>query len=366
MENGVKKSRLKAIDYFCGVGGMTHGLRQAGIEVMAGIDNDATCRETYEANNPHSEFIEADIRTLSERELSTRINIKKGDDSLLFVCCTPCQYWTRINTNKSRSLEGRFLLQEFQRFVSWFQPGHLLIENVPGLLTSRKERTLQRFHDFLYSKSYVFDDRVVNANHYGVPQNRKRYLLIATRVSDSICLPEGDPHERPVVRDFIGVHNGFPSIKDGHTDPTDFIHVTASLSKKNRVRIRKTPEDGGTRMSWKDDPELQIDAYREKDNIFSDVYGRMFWDRPAPTITTRFNSLSNGRFGHPEEPRAISLREGATLQTFPKTYAFRGPNKASIAKQIGNAVPPEIARRLGKSILRSWSDAIISSQSPSR
>ena len=140
-----------------------------------------------------------------------------------------------------------------------------------------------------------------------------------------------------------------------------FIHTTASLSKKNRMRIKKTHNDGGTRLSWKNDPELQIDAYRGKDNIFKDVYGRMFWDKPAPTITTRFNSFSNGRFGHPEEPRAISLREGATLQTFPKTYIFKSPNQASIARLIGNAVPPELAKRIGTTIIRSYNNAIISS-----
>ena len=114
-------------------------------------------------------------------------------------------------------------------------------------------------------------------------------------------------------------------------------------------------------MSWKDDPKLQINAYSGKDNIFKDVYGRMFWDKPAPTITTRFNSLSNGRFGHPEEPRAISLREGAILQSFPRTYVFKGPNEASITRQIGNAVPPELAKRIGLIITGNYNNAIISS-----
>ena len=124
--------------------------------------------------------------------------------------------------------------------------------------------------------------------------------------------------------------------------------------------------DGGNRLSWKDDPELQIGAYRGRDNIFKDVYGRMFRDKPAPTITTRFNSLSNGRFGHPKEPRALSLREGATLQTFPKTYIFKeSNNNASIAKHIGNAVPPELAKRIGVTIMNNWKNAFIQSQSKS-
>jgi DNA (cytosine-5)-methyltransferase 1 len=213
----------------------------------------------------------------------------------------------------------------------------------------------------LDSESYVYDHGIINSNHYGVPQNRKRYLLNATWLSDTIQLPEAEYDRSQTVRNYIGVHNGFPSVEDGHKDKTDFIHTTAFLSDKNKKRIRKTPKDGGTRLSWKDDPELQIDAYRCKDNIFRDVYGRMFWNKPAPTITTRFNSLSNGRFGHPEEPRAISLREGAILQTFSKTHVFKGSNEAAIAKLIGNAVPPELAKRIGITIIRSWENAVISS-----
>jgi DNA (cytosine-5)-methyltransferase 1 len=137
------------------------------------------------------------------------------------------------------------------------------------------------------------------------------------------------------------------------------MHTTAFLSDKNKKRIRKTPKDGGTRLSWKDHSELQIDAYRCKDNIFRDVYGRMFWNKPAPTITTRFNSLSNGRFGHPEEDRALSLREGATLQTFPKTYRFRGKQESINARLIGNAVPPDLAKRIGNKIKENWENANI-------
>ncbi len=361
MEKNIEKYKLKAIDFFCGTGGMTYGMSQAGIDVLAGIDIDPNCKETYESNNPNSKFIKKDIHKLSEKELIGLTGIKKNDDSLVFICCSPCQYWTNINTDKKNSLKSKGLLKEFQCFVSWFKPGYLVIENVPGLLKNKKEKILSEFLGFLEKESYVYDHRIVNANHYGVPQHRKRYLLIATKVSDNIRIPEGEHDEGLTLRNYIGVHNGFPAVEDGHKDKTEFMHSTAFLSEKNKKRIRKTPKNGGTRMSWKDDPELQINAYRGKDNIFKDVYGRMFWDKPAPTITTRFNSLSNGRFGHPEEPRAISLREGATLQTFPITYIFKGSNEASIARQIGNAVPPELAKRIGLIILGSYKNAIISS-----
>jgi DNA (cytosine-5)-methyltransferase 1 len=175
-------------------------------------------------------------------------------------------------------------------------------------------------------------------------------VIIASRVRE-VSFPE-KTKEIKTVRDFIGVYNGFPKIPAGHKSMTGFLHTSAHLSPKNLKRIESTPIDGGTRSSWKDNDDLQLNTYQGKDKDFKDVYGRMFWDKPAPTITTRFNSLSNGRFGHPEENRAISLREGAVLQTFPKSYIFRGRSEAVIAKHIGNAVPPELAKRIGLHILK--------------
>ncbi|MCP5052156.1 MAG: DNA cytosine methyltransferase, partial [bacterium] len=191
----------------------------------------------------------------------------------------------------------------------------------------------------------------------GVPQNRKRFILIASRVLENVSIPKSHPDPSLVLKNFIGVENGFKEIKAGHTDTSDFLHTSASLSEKNIRRLEITPPDGGTRYAWKDDPHLQINAYKGKDDIFRDVYGRLFWDKPAPTITTKFIRTSNGRFSHPIEHRALSLREGATLQTFPKDYIFEGHNVGSIAKQIGNAVPPELAKRVGESILENYINA---------
>lgn len=349
-----EKNELKAVDFFCGAGGMTYGMSLAGIKVLAGIDNDPNCKETYETNNFGSKYIERDIHKYSVKELAKEIGIVKNDDSLIFIGCSPCQYWTRINTEKDKSLETKDLLREFQRFVKWFKPGYVVVENVPRFLKYKDENVLGDFIVFLEKESYKCDPAIVNANLYGIPQNRKRFLLIATRVSDHIQIPKGEPDDKLIVKNFIGTHKGFPAIEAGHRDETDFIHTSANLSENNKKRIRKTKKDGGDRYGWKDDPELQIDAYKGKDDYFRDVYGRMSWDKPAPTITTKFHSLSNGRFGHPEEDRAISLREGATLQTFPLNYVFKGPSIASISRQIGNAVPPELARRIGAYIIKNW------------
>lgn len=350
------RDRFKAVDFFCGAGGMTWGMSQADIEVIAGIDNDPNCRETYEENNPKSKFIETDIHDLSEKKLAELTGIEKDDDSLLFIGCSPCQYWTKINTSKENNKKSKNLLREFQRFVSWFRPGYLVIENVPGLFNKRKGNILSKFLKFLDRNSYFYDHRIINANHYGVPQSRRRYLLVATRVGNEIMLPKGNIDDTLVVRNFIGVKNGFKAVGDGHKDKTDFIHTVMRLSDKNKKRIRMTSKDGGTRLIWKDNPELQLNTYSGRDSHFRNVYGRMFWDKPGPTITTRFNSLSNGRFGHPEEHRAMSLREGATLQTFPKSYIFKGSSESSIAKQIGNAVPPELARHIGETLIENWEE----------
>ena len=351
------KSELKAIDFFCGAGGMTNGMIQAGINVLAGIDIASDCKETYEQNND-SKFIEADINKYTPEQLAEATGIEQNDDSLIFIGCSPCQYWTKIQTDKTKSKMTRNLLDQFRVFVYHFKPGYIVIENVPGLYTSKENRVLNEFKEFLDNSGYVYDDDLIYAHKHGVPQHRKRYLLVASRLSDKISLPEKEDNDKLTVEHFIGEKNGFKKIPANQTDDSDFIHTSAGLSEKNLKRIMLTTPNGGTRDCWKDNPELQIDAYKNKDHIFRDVYGRMWWNKPAPTITTRFNSLSNGRFGHPEEHRAISLREGATLQTFPKEYIFKGSNNASIARMIGNAVPPELARRVGRMLIENCNSNI--------
>ncbi len=361
MKKRLNKTKLKTIDFFCGAGGMTFGLSQAGIDVLAGIDNDTSCKETYEINNPGSKFIEVDIHDLSEEQLAELTGIEKNDASLIFIGCSPCQYWTKINTDKNKAKQTKNLLGEFQRFVAYFRPGYVVIENVPGLFTNKKENVLSDFLTFLDNERYSYDHDLIDAYHYGVPQTRKRYLLMASRIAREITLPEEETDDSLIVRNFIGTHNGFDQIEAGTRDDTDFIHTTAALSEKNKRRLSLTPKDGGTRICWKDDQELQIPAYEGKDNLFRNVYGRIFWDKPGPTITTKFHSLSNGRFGHPDEDRALSLREGATLQTFPETYKFKAQGILAKARHIGNAVPPELAKRIGNTITRSWENAVISS-----
>lgn len=330
---------------------MSLGLMQAGINVLGGIDNAAHCRKTYEENICGAKFIKRNVHRMSAPELARRLNLKRNDSSLIFAGCSPCQFWSKIRTDKTKAKETAFLLGQFQKFIRYFRPGFVVIENVPGLYTQKGQTLLPDFKQFLKRLNYVWDDGVINANHFGVPQHRLRYLLIATRLAEKICLPKANPDSTLTVGAFLGIKNGFEKIEAGHRDSSNFMHTASALSEDNLKRIRLTKHSGGGREAWRNDPELQIPAYEGRDEIFRDVYARMYWERPSPTITTRFNSFSNGRFGHPEEDRAISLREGATLQTFPKDFIFHGSNASKLARQIGNAVPPELAKRIGHHLL---------------
>lgn len=340
--------KFKAIDFFCGGGGMTCGLRQAGIDVIAGVDIDNNAKETYEINNPGSTFVEANIRELQEDYFEKQFSVQKNDDRLILIGCSPCQFYSLINTSKEKSEESKDLLLEFQRFVRYYNPGYVMVENVPGIITN-KHSVLPEFLDFLEESGYIYIEmKIIDMSYYGVPQNRRRFSLIASRVKP-VSLPQKDS-KQAILKDYIGEANGFVSIGSGHKDQSSWNHTTARLSEINLERLAKTRKDGGDRLAWKDDPKLQLKCFIGKDTCFKDTYGRMWWNRPAPTITTKFYSISNGRFAHPEEHRAISIREGAVLQTFPKDYIFKTNSIAAAAKIIGNAVPCEYARRLGEII----------------
>lgn len=351
MRKKIKKN-LKAIDFFCSGGGMSFGLQEAGIDIIAGIDFDPDCEETYKANIKKTKYILADVEELNEKDLSKAVKIKKNDDNLIFVGCSPCQYWTIIRTNKNKSQKSKNLLHEFHRFVKYYNPGYVIVENVPGILNKHRESGLDKFVKELKEQGYAVHFKIINLNQYGIPESRKRFSLVANRVHNKNIFPKPN-NSCPTVRDFIGKKNGFPKISAGHRDNTNFMHTAAGLSKKNIERLKLTPKNGGTRLAWAN-TNLQINAYKKKNAkiSFKDTYGRMSWDKPSPTITTKFFSISNGRFAHPEENRAISLREGATLQTFPKTYKFIGTSTAAIAKMVGNAVPPLYAKQIGEIIIK--------------
>ena len=337
---------MKAIDFFCSAGGVTCGFKQAGINVLGGIDIDPACKETYELNN-NAKYLCEDVSHLPKQAVGKFFKIRRNQRDLVFVGCSPCQYYSNIKTDKTKSEGTRLLLADFQEFVAYYRPGYVFIENVPGL-DKKPNSPLAKFKEFLIENNYVFDEAVINAKYFSVPQNRRRYVLIATRLKKKINLPRENRDGIRTVFQTIGDYNTFQPIPAGHIDQTEFIHSSADLEDINMQRILSTPHNGGDRRNWP--IELMPDCYENHDG-HTDVYGRMYWERPSPTITTRFVSYSNGRYGHPEQDRAISLREGASLQSFPVDYIFRSESQGTIAKMIGNAVPPLLAKAIGTTLI---------------
>ncbi len=346
-----KNNKLKCVDFFCGGGGMSQGLSRAGIRILGALDNDPDCRETYEANHLTARFIEDDITKMTLDTLSEKFGIKKNDDKLIFVGCSPCQYWSVItgrtdSERKNKSHASRNLLGYFRHFVEYYRPGYVLVENVKGIKRNPEDSGLNALLGFFDSTGYHYKSGILEACWFGVPQTRSRYVLIASRVAQ-VSLPE-KKKKRAIVMDAIG---GLPTIKAGGKPPhNDLLHRSSSLSDKNIARLKLTPA-GGHREHWAN-KELLIPAYKDKPvSFFRENYGRMAWDKPAPTITTKFFAIGCGKFGHPKQNRAISLREGALLQTFPKRYKFKTKSIGATAKLIGNAVPPKLAFHIGKSLV---------------
>ena len=337
---------MKAYDFFCGAGGLTRGLLDAGIEVIAGFDCDGRCQSTYEHNNPGVRFVQADIREIELNHPVLKDRPGRYDD-VLFAGCAPCQPFSSQHKQDGRRHDAT-LLGEFGRLVEAVLPRYVLIENVPGIARVGGFSTYRRFLRMLDANDYGYDDRVLDAKHYGVPQNRRRLLVLATRHRQPLLpKPKFGKRLRPfrTVRQAI---SHFPVIAAGECHPEVPNHVAASVTKRNMERLRLTPHDGGDRRSW---PEhLWLKCHRGDYKGHTDVYGRMHWDCPAPALTGRCHSISNGRYGHPNQDRAISLREAAVLQSFPDGYEFFGSTK-HIAMQIGNAVPVRLAEQIGKHLL---------------
>lgn len=352
---------MKAIDFFCGGGGMTCGLRQAGIDVIAGVDFDIDAKETYETNNRGAKFVYADVNKLETDYFEREMDVHRNDDELILAGCSPCQFYSIIRSSKEKSKASKDLLLQFQRFIEYYNPGYVLVENVPGIITN-KESVLPQFLEFLENHGYGAPNsrtckyEVINMSDFGVPQNRRRFSLIANRLGREVRLPEKSAHKR-TVRDAIGNNERFAPIEAGHRDENKRRnHSAINMSPLNLERLSRTPHNGGSRLAWSDDERLQLNCYKGKDKSFCDVYGRIHWDLPSPTITTKFLSISNGRFGHPEQNRGLSVREGAALQSFPMGYVFKTESLGTAAKLIGNAVPPKYARKLGEVILDTFNE----------
>lgn len=335
---------IDVVDFFCGCGGTSAGLREAGMNILAGVDLNSEAGKTYTHNFPEAKFFLEDISNFPTYNLGQIID-KTRKRPLLFSACAPCQPYTKQKTTKRQSDSRLNLLDEFHRFVSVFRPDYILIENVPGLQKIRAdEGALGRFLRLLDKHRYLYDVTVLRSQDYGVPQRRRRLVLVASLVGD-ISVPEpthGLGRENETYENVWNWIGDLPAISAGEKHPSVKNHQSAKLSDLNLTRINATPE-GGSRLDWP--KELMLNCHKTYSG-HTDVYGRLHKDRPATAMTTRCISLSNGRYGHPTQSRAISVREAARLQTFGDDFEFFGSIN-SMATQIGNAVPVRLANVIG-------------------
>ena len=339
---------IQAVDLFCGIGGLSYGLQQAGLNVIAGFDLDETCRYTYEYNN-HIPFYQQNIRNMTGDEI---LNCYEPNVTKVLVGCAPCQPFSQMSIKRGEQNihedEKYNLLLEFGRMIQHVQPTIVSMENVPKI---RNTDIFQEFLTILEKEGYFTDGgNVVYCPDYGIPQNRHRFVLLASRLGKITLIPPTHNRKDVTVRPFI---EHLPPVEAGKICPTDPMHRTARLSDKNLKRIRASVP-GGT---WKDWPEeLRCKCHRQDSGqTYTSVYGRMSWDKIGPTMTTQFFCYGTGRYGHPEQDRALTLREGALLQTFPKEYQFFPPDTKDycmrdIARHIGNAVPVRLGEIIGLSI----------------
>lgn len=346
--NSDLQSNIKVIDLFCGIGGLTHGLISEGLEVIAGIDNDESCKYGFEHNNK-SKFILEDIQDISANDLANLVGENENVVTVL-VGCAPCQPYSKLNLRKSAGNELE-PIEKFAQLIAEFKPDIVSMENVPGLADTKKHPVFQTFLDTLEDNGYEYSYEIVDVSEYGVPQRRKRLVLLASLHGEINLIPRTHLDNRVTVRDTIG---NLEPLRNGDTDPNDSLHRARKLSSKNLERIQATPHDGGGISNWDDHLLLECHKKETGKTFKRSVYGRMRWDEPGPTMTTQCVGLGNGRFGHPEQDRAISLREAALLQTFPIDYEFVDPEKPfytkHVAKFIGNAVPVRLGAVIGKSI----------------
>lgn len=337
-----KGSRTKptAIDCFAGCGGMSLGFRLAGYDVIGAIEIDSDAASVYRLNHPSVHIWSEDIRKVTVHGILEQLKLKPGELDLLGGC-PPCQGFSTLRTlNGARRIRDKQndLVFEFERLVLGLRPKKVMMENVPGLL---RDKRLKRFRASLEAAGYEVKAEVLNAVEYDVPQRRNRLVLLASRVS-SVAFAEPSSTCR-TVRSAIGAMP--PAGTSG-----DALHdIPEKRSRRVAERIRRVPADGGSRAAFP--RHLRLECHKNS-NGFKDVYGRMAWDQPAPTITTGCFNPSKGRFLHPEADRAITMREAALLQSFPKSYRFPVTlGKVKIATMIGNALPPRFIKSHAKQLL---------------
>ena len=339
----------EVIDLFCGIGGLSYGLKCQGMKILAGFDLDYTCQYAYETNTG-GKFYYRDVKTISGDEINKLYSQKKNVIKVL-AGCAPCQPFSSYAfKNKNKDKDKYNLLYEFGRLVKEVHPDIVTMENVPAIASFKLKSVLADFVEVLQNEGYNVKYKVVYCPDYGIPQTRKRLVLLASRLGNiDLISPTHKKENYVTVKDAIG---HLPPLEAGQGCPTDALHRCRVLSPLNLQRLKSTPYGG----SWKDWPaDLMLECHKkESGKRLGSVYGRMVWEEPSPTMTTLCTGIGNGRFGHPVQNRAISAREAALFQTFPITYKFF-PNEHEVSltkasRYIGNAVPPKLGEAIAQSI----------------
>ena len=384
-----RKPKFLAVDFYCGAGGTTRGLIDAGGFVIAGLDKQESCRKTYVANNgnefgdrSYPAFLALDLAPATnehpngqQKDALERLHPlidthrrRYPDIPLLFAICAPCQPFTKLSKSDlseertAERLRDRSLLAHTCRFIERFNPDILLSENVAGIADPRYGGIWEDFAKRLEQLGFAVSSVRVCASDLGIAQFRKRSIMGAIRSPEAdrigFQLPvEDDSSPTQTVAEAL---DGLPALEAGRRDPNIANHVARNLSELNRKRISYAkPGVSNSYLATTPDGDLSLACHKRvkkklKVNCFTDVYTRMSPDRPSPTITTRCHSITNGRFGHPDEKqlRGISMREAARLQSFRDEYIFYPPDLLEpIAKMIGNAVPPKMASFFARSLL---------------
>jgi len=344
--SGTDRTVIRGVDLFCGAGGLSHGLEKAGIDVACGVDVDPACEYPFSANNK-AKFL---LKSVEDLTVSDVAEVFDGSTISLLAGCAPCQPFSAYSQAWACPADERWnLLNQFSNLVGKLRPDLVTMENVPRLA---RQKVFKDFVRALQRKRYHVFHNVVNCADYGVPQSRQRLVLLASKLGPiELIKPTRSPKTYKTVRQAI---EALPRLKAGEVCAKDVLHQACELSPLNLERIRASQPGG----SWRDwDDELVANCHkRESGKTYPSVYGRMSWDHLAPTMTTQYFGFGNGRFGHPDQDRAISLREGAILQSFPKTYKFVRKSdpihRKVVGRLIGNAVPVKLAEAIGKTMVK--------------
>jgi DNA (cytosine-5)-methyltransferase 1 len=332
------RRKLTAVDLFCGSGAVTAAMRRHGYRVLAAVDSDPVACETYKLNHPRTKLFPEDIRLVDP---DTIRGVAGGPIDLLVVCA-PCQPFSSHRRGYSDDPRAELLLQAI-RFAQALEPAAILFENVPGLTRPGNEGVVRKLASGLSRVGYALSPvRKVDAADLGVPQRRLRCVMVAARRGAALEEFANEALTAPptTVRETIGHLEPLASGERSVSDPMHFARTHQPIVLE---RLKHIPVDGGSRSELPD--ALRLECHRGRGNSYSDVYGRMRWDTVAPTLTTGCTDLTRGRYAHPEQDRAITLREAALLQTFPPGYLFHG-NSGDVARQIGNAVPVAMVERM--------------------